>query len=149
MTLRGIETQIRRAVPHVERVLIHAEPIERTCLRYAVPLADSGDTISEHFGEAPYFALVRVRLADGAIEEQQVIANPHKDVEKAKGIQVAEWLVAQKIDVVQLKESLRGKGPVYVFGDAGVEMQETETTALSEVMAEAAQQREAYDEGGL
>ena len=77
-----------------------------------------------------------MRLADGAIEEQQVVANPHKDVEKAKGIQVAEWLIAQKTDVVLLRESLRGKGPVYVFGDAGIEMQETEAATLSVVIAE-------------
>jgi hypothetical protein len=35
-----------------------------------------------------------------------------------------------------LKESLRGKGPVYVFGDAGVEMRETAATTLEEVLAE-------------
>ena len=133
-TTRHIETQILQAVPHVERVLIHAEPMERTHLRYAVPLADPDGTISEHLGEAPYFALVTVRLADGAIEEQQIVANPHKHLERAKGIQVAEWLVDQKADVVLMKESLRGKGPIYVFGDAGVEMQETEATALSEAL---------------
>ena len=53
-SLRHIETQIRQAVPYVERVLIHAEPMERTYLRYAVPLADHDGTISEHLGEAPY-----------------------------------------------------------------------------------------------
>ncbi|MBE9471067.1 MAG: cation diffusion facilitator family transporter [Chloroflexi bacterium] len=138
---RHIEMQIRQAVPYVERVLIHAEPMERTHLRYAVPLANTDGTFSEHFGEAPYFALVTVRLADGAIEEQQVVANPHKDLERAKGIQVAEWLVAQKVDVVLVKESLRGKGPVYVFGDAGVEMQETEATTLSEALEEEGEEK--------
>ncbi len=138
---RHIEMQIRQAVPYVERVLIHAEPMERTHLRYAVPLADTDGTFSEHFGEAPYFALVTVRLADGAIEEQQIVANPHKDLEKAKGIQVAEWLVNQKVDVVLVKESLRGKGPVYVFGDAGVEMQETEATTLSEALEEEGEEK--------
>ena len=135
-TTRRIEAQVRQAVPYVERVLIHAESMERTHLRYAVPLADPDGTISEHLGEAAYFALVRVRLADGAVEEQQVVANPYQDVEKAKGIQVAEWLVAQKVDVMLLKESLRGKGPVYVFGDAGVEMKETKAATLSEALAE-------------
>ncbi len=129
-----IEAQIREAVPHIERVLIHAEPMERTHLRYAVPLADTDGQISEHFGEAPYFALVRVRMADGRIEEQRLVANPHQDLEKAKGIQVAEWLTAHKTDVVLLKESLRGKGPVYVFGDAGVEMREVEADTLSEAV---------------
>ena len=130
-TTQRIEAQIRQAVPHVERVLIHAEPMERTHLRYAAPLADAAGTLSEHLGEAPYFAMVTVRLADGAVEGQQIIANPHRQEEKAKGIRVAEWLVAQKVDVVLLRESLRGKGPVYVFGDAGVEMRETGATTLA------------------
>ena len=133
-TTKRIEALIREAVPYVDRVLIHAEPMERTHLRYAVPLNDPGGTLSEHFGEAPYFGLVTLRLADKIIEQQQIIANPHTEVERAKGIRVAEWLVAQKVDVVLLKQSLRGKGPTYVFGDAGVEMQETTATMLSEAL---------------
>ena len=129
-----MEAQIRQAVPYLERVLIHAEPMERTHVRYAAPLADSAGTLSEHLGEAPYFALVTVRLADGAVEEQQIVTNPHREQEKAKGIRVAEWLVAQKVDVVLLRESLQGKGPVYVFGDAGVEMRMAEGTTLAEVL---------------
>jgi predicted Fe-Mo cluster-binding NifX family protein len=134
-TTQHIEAQIREAVPYVDRVLIHAEPMERTHLRYAVPLNDPGGAFSEHFGEALYFGLVTLRLADGAIEQQQVVANPHTELEKAKGIRVAEWLVAQKVDVVLLKQSLHGKGPTYVFGDAGVEMQETTATTLEEALA--------------
>jgi len=132
---RRIETQIRQAVPHVERALIHVAPMERTHLRYAVPLVDPGGTLSEHFGEAPYFALVTVRLADGAVEAQQVLANPHRREEKAKGIRVAEWLVAQKVDVVLVKEDLSGKGPAYAFGDAGVEMRLTAAQSLSQALA--------------
>jgi cation diffusion facilitator family transporter len=137
---RRIETHIRQAVPYVERVLIHAEPMVRTHLRYAVPLADRAGTLSEHFGEAPYFALVVVRLADRAITEQQKIVNPHLEEERAKGIQVAEWLVAQKVDVILLKESLRGRGPLYVFGDAGVEIQKATATVLSEAITAALDQ---------
>ena len=132
---RRIEERIRQAVPYVDRVLIHAEPMERTYLRYATPLSDTAGALSEHFGEAPYFALTTLRLADGVIEEQQIIANPHKAVDKAKGIRVAEWLVGQKVDIVFVRESLRGKGPVYVFGDAGVEMWETEATTLEEALS--------------
>lgn len=131
-----IEERIREAVPYVDRVLIHAEPMKRTHLRYAVPLSDTAGALSKHFGEAPYFALVTVRLADRAIEEQQIVANPHQAVEKAKGIRVAEWLVDQKADVVLLRESLRGKGPLYVFGEAGMEMRETAATTLEEALKE-------------
>ncbi len=133
---RRVEAEILQAVPYVERVLIHAEPMERTHLRYAVPLADPSGKLSEHFGEAPYFALTTVRLADGAVAEQQVLVNPYREEEKAKGIRVAEWVVAQKADVVLLGESVRGRGPVYVFGDAGVEMQEVEADTLPAALEE-------------
>jgi len=131
-----IEAQIRQAVPHVDRVLIHAEPVRRTHRLYAIPLTNLGGALSEHFGEAPFFAQVRVRLADRVVVEQQILANPYAEEEKAKGIRVAEWLVAQKVDVVLLRESLHGRGPVYVFADAGVEMEETEAKTLSEALKE-------------
>jgi cation diffusion facilitator family transporter len=134
---RSIEAQINQAVPHVERVLIHAEPMERTHLRYAAPLAEADGLLSEHFGEAPYFALVRLRLADGVIEEGRTLANPFLQEERAKGIRVAEWLVDHKVDVVFLKESLRGKGPTYVFGDAAVEMRETDAATLDDALESA------------
>ena len=139
-----LEKAIREQVPHVERVLIHYEPQVRTHLRYAAPLADTEGTVSEHFGEAPYFALVTVRLADAqtlgelgrAVEHQEMLANPHQSVEKAKGIRVAEWLVGLKIDVVLLREDVQGKGPAYVFADAGIETRLTQTATLTEAIAE-------------
>jgi predicted Fe-Mo cluster-binding NifX family protein len=47
---------------------------------------------------------------------------------------VAEWLVAQKVDVVLAKASLHGKGPVYVFRDAGIELRQAEADTLAEVV---------------
>ena len=140
-----IEEAIRAEVLHVERVRIQYEPHIRSHLRYAVPLANAEGTVSEHFGEAPYFALVTVRSADGQVERQEVLPNPHATVEKAKGIRVGEWLVGLKVDVVLLREDLRGRGPTYVFGDAGVETRLSEATTLAEALAE--QTREAAQEG--
>jgi cation diffusion facilitator family transporter len=135
-----LEKTIREQVPHVERVRIHYEPQVRTHLRYAVPLAEPQGTVSEHFGESPFFALVTVRLADAQIEQQQILSNPHQEVEKAKGIRVAEWLVGLKTDVVLLREDVRGKGPAYVFADAGVETRLTEAATLAEAIAEQIEQ---------
>jgi cation diffusion facilitator family transporter len=126
---------IRQQVPHVERVQLHVEPQVRTHVRYSVPLVDPHGTISQHFGESPYFALVTLRLADNNIEDQQVRANPHHDVVKAKGIRVAEWLVSLKIDEVILREKVQGKGPAYVFADAGVNVRLTQATTLAEAIA--------------
>ncbi|MEJ2737398.1 MAG: cation diffusion facilitator family transporter [Anaerolineae bacterium] len=131
-----LEQAIREQVPHLERVLLHYEPQVRTHLRYSVPLATAEGTVSEHFGEAPFFGLVTVRTADGEVERLEVLANPHRDVEKAKGIRVAEWLVSLKVDVIVLREDVQGKGPAYVFADAGVETRLTQANTLTEVVAE-------------
>ncbi len=80
-----IEADIRKQMPLVDRVVIHYEPQVREHLRIAVPLADSMEQVSAHFGEAPYFAVVLLRLADGNIERQEVLTNPHTKVPKAKG----------------------------------------------------------------
>ena len=139
--MEHIERQIRQSIFNVERVLIHAEPEKRTHLCYAAPLADMDGTLSEHFGEAPYFGLITVRRADGVLEKKQIVENPYQHEEKAKGIRVSEWLVNQKVDLVLLKKSLSGKGPVYVFGDAAVEMWVTEAATLSVALSELASQR--------
>jgi cation diffusion facilitator family transporter len=131
-----VEVAIRRAVPFVERVLVHAEPVERRHWCYGVPLVETGGAVSDHFGEAPYLALVRLRVLDGAVEEKQIRANPFLAEERAKGIRVAEWLVANGVDVVLLRKGLGGKGPVYVFGDAGVETRLTQCKTLDEVIDE-------------
>lgn len=138
---RHIQRQVRQSVFNVERVLVHAEPEKRTYLCYAAPLADVGGTLSEHFGEAPYFALTTVRQADGTVEKQEIVANPYQHEEKAKGLRVSEWLVNQKVDSVLLKKSLGGKGPVYVFGDAAVEIRETKAATVSAALSEIARQR--------
>ncbi|MEW6268045.1 MAG: CBS domain-containing protein [Thermodesulfobacteriota bacterium] len=103
-----------------------------------MPLEDRDGTLSEHFGNAPLFALATVRRADGEIEEQRVLGNPHRTLEKAKGIRVAEWLLAQKVDALLLRSEVQGKGPEYVLRDAGVTIVHTDERALSEALAHAA-----------
>ncbi len=131
---QNIEANIIKQMPLVERVVIHYEPQVREYLRIAVPLADSMGQVSAHFGEAPYFAVVLLRLADGNIEREEIVTNPHTKVPKAKGIRVAEWLLEHKVDVVVVKEDLHKKGPAYVFADAGVELQVSTVGRLSEVI---------------
>jgi cation diffusion facilitator family transporter len=132
-----IESDIRRQIPHVERVVIHYEPKTKEHTRIAVPLADDRRTLSAHFGESPYFALVLVRLADRQVEKTEILANPHSHAEKAKGILVSEWLVKQKVDEVILKSEVKHKGPGYVLSDAGVEIHLTSANHLDEAIRKA------------
>jgi cation diffusion facilitator family transporter len=117
-----IEHSVRTQVPHVERVLLHIETPGAPTIRYAVPLADREGTVSAHFGEAPYFAFVDVRRADGAVAERRIATNAYTNMPRAKGIRVAEWLVEEKVDAVLSHEDLRGKGPAYVLRDAGIDL---------------------------
>jgi cation diffusion facilitator family transporter len=133
--IQRIETQIRRQVPFIERTLIHAQPAQHTHHTFAVPLADREGTIKRHFGEAPYFALVRVRLSDKEIEEQRILSNPHLSAEKAKGIRVAEWLIEHKADVILLTEELQSRGPLYALTSAGIELRLTEDSTLRAALA--------------
>jgi len=132
-----LEEEIRRNVPHVERVTIHYEPQPRTHARIAVPLTERSGKVSGHFGESPYFALVTVRLSDRQVESKEILENPHKDVETAKGIRVAEWLVGENVDHVVMSEDLSRKGPGYVLSNAGVQSTVTAAHTLDDAVEEA------------
>lgn len=132
LTSEHIEAEIRRAVPNVDRVLIHYEPRQKTHLRYAVALASFDGRISRHFGESPYFALVDLDLVKGELR-QEVVANPYHDLEKGRGLKVSRFLLGHKPDVVITKEDLHRKGPGYALADAGVETKQTEAEHLSEL----------------
>jgi cation diffusion facilitator family transporter len=133
--MQRIERSVRAGVPQIERALLHVEAgtASRTC--YAVPLASLAGRISDHFGEAPYFAFVSVDCASGSVAEQRVLRNPHRLLEKGKGIQVAQWLAGQKADIVLVRVDLAGRGPSYVLRDAGIEVRRTGKRTLEEAFA--------------
>ena len=63
--------------------------------------------------------------------------NPHRAVDVAKGIRVAEWLVKQNVDHVLMKEDLSRKGPGYVMANAGIRLSLTTADRLEEAVEEA------------
>jgi cation diffusion facilitator family transporter len=124
--VRRIEATVRDMVPYIERVLVQVEPSRSPHIRYAIPLSAADGPISEHFGEAPYFAIVTLRRDNRSLVERHLVVNTFLGIERGKGIRVAEWLAAQKVDVVLSREQLQGKGPSYVLRDAGIELRLTE-----------------------
>jgi len=129
-TGQRLEQTIKAQVPHVERASIQCEPMIPSRVLCAFPLAAADGQLSEHFGKAPFVALITLRLADRIVEKREVTVNPYCQEEKAKGIKMAEWLVSRKIDRIFLRESLQGKGPEYVFASAGVEIKTSEFDTL-------------------
>jgi cation diffusion facilitator family transporter len=130
-----LEEAIRAEVSNVERVVIHYEPRVKTSRVFGVPLEDPTGRVSDHLGRAPYFAMIEVSADEGDLLREEIVANPHQDLEKQKGIQVAKMLVREGVDVLFVKESLEGKGPSFVLADAGVEVQLTEADTLDEILA--------------
>jgi cation diffusion facilitator family transporter len=129
MRLR-LEKEICKRLPHIEQVVVRAIPQAREYQIVAVPVSDMVGNICPHFGEAPYFLLIHLKMVDADVMQRQLLVNPHTQVPKGKGIRVAEWLVQQKIDVIAVMEDLKNKGPSYVFADAGVSVERVQEKRL-------------------
>jgi cation diffusion facilitator family transporter len=123
-----IENRVKLEIEQVDRVLIHFQPRQRQCITVGIPLADNRQTISEHFGEAPYFRLFSLRRSEGEIIEEKILKNPYLKEEKAKGIKVAKWLLDNDLDILISHNDQSGKGPGFVLGNAGAEILLTKET---------------------
>jgi predicted Fe-Mo cluster-binding NifX family protein len=113
--------------------MIHYEPEEKAYRRYAVPLSNREGDISEHFAKAPFIALWDKGL-DGTVSTPEVLDNPFLNLEKGKGIKLAELLVEHGVDILYSKEDFKGKGPEHVLSGAEVEVRKTELKALDDVV---------------
>ena len=90
-------------------------------------------TLSEHFGEAPFYYVAAIRESDGKILEESFLANPFLEEEKAKGIKVSKWLLQKGMDRLFTSKDLTGKGAGYVLSDAGVDVQPFHGKTLAEL----------------
>lgn len=131
-----VEQSIKSTVSNVDRVLVHFEPETKTQIRYAVTLNTREGQISEDFGKSLYFVLVDIDNARKSVLRQEIIANPYSEVEKGRGIKVAELLLSHKPDIVIARESLAGKGPGYAFENAGVEIRQTDVKSLDQLLGQ-------------
>lgn len=118
----------------MERIIIHYEPEKKDFLRYAVPLNNKEGEISEHFGGAPFIAIWDERFQNGSKIAQDVIQNPFLEMEKGKGIKLAELLVDRAVDVLYVKDDFEGRGPSYVFSDADIAIRKTGVRLLQELI---------------
>ena len=102
--------------------MIHYEPQRKETTTHAVPLTENRQQLSEHFGDAPYFYIVTIREKNGELLSEGYYRNPFAAEEKGKGIKVSEWLLEKGVDTVYSPKGFKGKGPGYVFSDAGVDV---------------------------
>ncbi len=121
--IEKITDKVQREVPHIDRIVLHYEPARRPSLLIAVMLSDGTRwQVSEHFGEAPYIGWIEIHLNDNRILRMEVTLNPFTEIERGKGIRVAEHLVNHGVDLVLSRQLFHGKGPEYVFNSRDVKV---------------------------
>jgi cation diffusion facilitator family transporter len=128
-----IEKAVLDKIPHVDKVTLHYEPEKKDFVVYAIPVQEDKNLISEHFGDAPCFYLIRVDTQDRNIHEEKILRNPYREEEKGKGIKVSEWLLQNSVDTVYVRKAFDGKGPSYVFSDAEAEVIVTGAKTVDEI----------------
>ncbi len=131
-----IANAVRTAVPHVENIQIHYEPKTKDHLQVAVPLSDQSGAISDHFGKAPFIAIVKVGRQSGEVLEQTILPNPFRTDEKAKGINLCRFLIQKGVDVIYTREPLEGKGPGHFIEAADIQLKLTNHNQLSDVLGD-------------
>jgi cation diffusion facilitator family transporter len=128
-----IERSILKEFSQVDKVTIHYEPVKKNFLIYALPVEEDKQRVSDHFGDAPYFYLLRVSTEGHMVQEEKILRNPYLKEEKGKGIKVSEWLIQNGADTVYTRKTFDGKGPSYVFPNADVEVIITEDRTIDAV----------------
>ena len=131
--VEGITDEIRRHIPHIDRILLHYEPARKSTFILAVMLSDGIRwQVSEHFGEAPYIGWIEIHSGENRIIRMEITANPYAGIERGKGIKLAEHLVNHGVDVVLSRQTFHGKGPEYVFNSRDVKVVQISETSIDE-----------------
>jgi cation diffusion facilitator family transporter len=111
-----VEAKIKEHFKDLELVTVHVGLAHRKKTRIAIPIVeDKGldSSASIHFGSAPYFAFIDVE--EGQVVSFYVKENEGAKLSHKKGIQAADLLVSEKVDVV-LSGGV-GEGPFHVLGN--------------------------------
>ena len=130
--------KIQAEFPQIFKIIIISQTLPKEVIKIAVPLEnDEGlsSKIFEHFGEAPFFAILEMQEENNVLElkNYNVLTNKFANEEKRKGILVSEWLLLEKIDKLYLKKELQ-KGPHLLLEKGFVQTIVTEFNSIKEIL---------------
>ncbi|MEG3072010.1 MAG: cation diffusion facilitator family transporter [Candidatus Syntrophopropionicum ammoniitolerans] len=117
-----IAASVRKAVPTPKRCKFTTNLISRNIFWQPYPYRLDG-RISDHFGSAPYIALVKLKRTSHQVLQHDILPNPYSTDEKAKGIHLSQLLIQKGVDVIYTRESLEGKGPAILIERANVNVE--------------------------
>ena len=117
----NIKKAVKGRIKNLDSLMVQIEPFKKERLRVAVPVKNKNglqSDISEHFARAHYILIADV--VNGRIISTIVKDNPGTTLEKKKGIETAEFLEKEKVDV--LVSTGVGEGPKYVLSDKSIDV---------------------------
>jgi len=138
-----LEEEILDRQPNIDKLLIHYEPQQKDSISIATPIdippneyLGQNAKISEHFGEAPYFALLTKDNRNGTVSVRDYLKNPYVDLDRHKGVKVAELLSEKGVDEVVTLVDLKGKGSGYALEALQIDATVTDANTVQELLGQ-------------
>lgn len=132
-----LEEDILDRQPDIDKLLIHYEPEQKEILFIAVPIdvpenevPDETVKLSDHLGEASYFAILLKDHGKKKASVKDYLKNPFVDLDRRKGVKVAKLLAEQGVDEVITRIDLEGKGSGYALEALQIHVSVTDTNTL-------------------
>ncbi len=133
----AISSKITSRFPQIFKIIIITEATTKQSIKIAIPIAENSDLdsqISDHFGEAPFFALLDfINEGKEILSNYTIISNKFRNLEKRKGILIADWLTSEKIDKLYLRKELN-MGPNLIFENSFIQIIITKAIKLRDII---------------
>lgn len=103
----NLENKLKEEIDRLDDFTTHIEPYKTSRSRIAIPIDEKkglDSNISDHFGRAPYYAVVSVDKERDSVESFEVIENEYKDREVRAGLNASHLLIDEKIDYLFTRE---------------------------------------------
>jgi cation diffusion facilitator family transporter len=129
----NVKKAVKDRIKNLDSLTVQIEPFKKQKLRVAVPVENRNglqSDISEHFARAPYILIADV--INGKIINSAIKENPGTKLEKKKGIESAEFLEKEKVDVLVSNEV--GEGPKYVLSGKLIDIMAPKGKDLEEMI---------------
>ncbi len=138
-----LEEEILDQWPEIDKILIHYEPQQKETWRVAVPveggkgpMQEGTERLSDHFGDAPYFAFLAKNTRTGEVRVEDYLDNPFRSMERQKGVRAAELLARHGVDEIVTRANLEGKGSGYALEALQIAHSVTSAETLPELAAQ-------------
>ena len=129
-----LSNKIKSEFPKIFKVIIIPETEAKSTTMIAIPVAKNEgleSSLFDHYGEAPYFALLE--FEENSLKNYEIVPNKFKDKEKRKGILISDWLSSEKIDKVYTRIPLK-RGAKLVFQNSFIQAETVEAESLKELV---------------